>query len=327
MDGHFVCEFCNKAYTSISNLNYHKKNAKFCIEIQQEQKSTFSCEHCKKEFTNERYLKQHLQRCKSKKENIVQQTNEKLNKLEKESSETIHKLEKESSETIHKLEKEILELKLTLNFKDEIIKKLEKEISEFKKLEKRPNKTTIVNNNIDNSNTHNYQIQFNQLFENIHKLTSHAMNFRIPNISIAEIDKYDINNFESSFSKSLSNIFKDYTFCSNNETKEFVIKNENGEVNKMHIDEFVKYGLSLSIEGINKFMRKLEDRYMNRLDTNKITEEEFITVDESISNVLDFMKKLDKNFNSVTTNDENYPFKTLAQDTLKKCEHLITNIK
>lgn len=312
MSGNFVCEFCNKEYTSLSNLNYHKKNAKFCIEIQQEKRNVFSCEHCKKEFNNSRYLKQHLQRCKSKKENIVQMTTEKLNKLEK-----------ESLEKIYKLQTELSELKITITFKDEIIKKLEKENSELKKLEKRPNKTTIVNNTIDNSNTHNYQLQFNQLFENIHKLTSQAINYKIPRIAITEINKYDIKNIESSFSKSLSNIFKEFTFCSDINKKEFVIKNENGEINKMHVDEFVKYGLTLGVDGINKFINVLEDNYYNKVDANKLTREEYDTIIDSIRNIEALIRNINKD--SLESESDKLLFKTFTQDTLKKCDALFEN--
>ena len=323
MSGNFTCEFCNKEYTSLSNLNYHKKNAKFCIEIQQEKNNIFSCEHCKKEFNNPRYLKQHLQRCKSKKENIVQLATEKLSKLEKESSDKIHKLEKEYSDKIHKLEKELSELKIIITFKDEINKKLEKEISELKKLEKRPHKTTIVNNTIDNSNTHNYQLQFNQLFENIQKLTSQSINYRIPRIPITEINKYDIKNIESSFSKSLSNIFKDFTFCSDSNKKEFIIKNENGEINRMHIDEFVKYGLTLGEDGIKKFINILEDNYYQRVDNNKITKEEYEIIVDSIRNIEALIRNINKE--SLESESDKLLFKTFTQDTLKKCDMLLEN--
>ena len=31
------CNFCNNTFSSVSQLNYHKKTAKYCLKIQEEQ--------------------------------------------------------------------------------------------------------------------------------------------------------------------------------------------------------------------------------------------------------------------------------------------------
>ena len=67
------CKFCNKNFTTISNLNYHMKNNKKCLEIQQNQNqndNNVSCDFCKKNFSN-KSLKVHLRICKIKKEKEI----------------------------------------------------------------------------------------------------------------------------------------------------------------------------------------------------------------------------------------------------------------
>lgn len=59
------CEYCNKTFSTKSNLKYHMKTAKYCLEIQKRinnlddiQSKSFDCIYCKKEFsTNQRLLK------------------------------------------------------------------------------------------------------------------------------------------------------------------------------------------------------------------------------------------------------------------------------
>ena len=58
------CEFCNKEFSNISNLKYHQKNAKFCLELQNQKQNNYKCEYCNKEFASEKCLKQHIYHCK-----------------------------------------------------------------------------------------------------------------------------------------------------------------------------------------------------------------------------------------------------------------------
>ena len=67
------CEFCNKNFTTMSNLRYHKKTNKKCQEIQSKDKdineivleSSVSCEFCRKNFTKQT-IKVHDKICKKK---------------------------------------------------------------------------------------------------------------------------------------------------------------------------------------------------------------------------------------------------------------------
>jgi hypothetical protein len=109
----FNCNFCKKSYTSQSNLNNHQKTAKFCLDLQNKLSSgeLIRCEYCLKEFATKKYLQQHIEICKQKK-NVEQ------NDLKKDLENLKNDLEN--------LKNENIKLKLKLEMKDEIIKNLEK---------------------------------------------------------------------------------------------------------------------------------------------------------------------------------------------------------
>lgn len=100
------CEHCHKKYSSLSNLNYHKKTNKKCILLHQGEvvASTFtklSCTYCDKKFMCNKNLKVHLNGfC------------------------NVRKQEEQNKEEIHKKDEEIIELKKQLMKKDNDYKEL-----------------------------------------------------------------------------------------------------------------------------------------------------------------------------------------------------------
>ena len=63
------CEFCNKQFSNLGNLNYHKKTAKYCLNLRDEKfkKSQGNkCEYCNNEFTRKSNLINHYLSCKEK---------------------------------------------------------------------------------------------------------------------------------------------------------------------------------------------------------------------------------------------------------------------
>ena len=67
----YKCEFCDKSFSSASNLITHKRTAKFCLKIQQEKfpnveikKREFKCELCANIFKNKNLLNSHITICK-----------------------------------------------------------------------------------------------------------------------------------------------------------------------------------------------------------------------------------------------------------------------
>ena len=175
----YSCEFCKKVYTTISSLNYHKKSAKFCLELQKQSNNEnieikqHNCEYCDKSFTQKTPLLNHLIICnvksyKDKIDNKIEElkeeyerkindlkiNNENLlfefkveNKLKDEKYSSELKLKDEQIKL--KEEKYMSELKLKdeqlklkdeqLKLKDEIILKLEKKLDE--------NESRLIKNN------------------------------------------------------------------------------------------------------------------------------------------------------------------------------------
>ena len=63
----FTCEFCNKEYKNISNLNNHQKTAKFCLRIQngfEESEENLVCDLCDKTLSSKYRLESHKLTCK-----------------------------------------------------------------------------------------------------------------------------------------------------------------------------------------------------------------------------------------------------------------------
>ena len=117
------CEFCNKSFSTMSNLKYHIKTNKKCQIIQKEKNDELSsfvnCEFCNKIFTTQ-IFKIHNKTCKKKL--IEENKNLQIENIE------IKKIVNEKDEEIKNLLDRIIE-------KDEEIKKLQNE--EIKKLQMR----------------------------------------------------------------------------------------------------------------------------------------------------------------------------------------------
>ncbi len=167
----YSCEFCKKEYTSISSLNYHKKNTKFCLELQIKnntennkintdenisdnnsekihtnnknlQKKEYRCKYCEKVFSQKTPLTNHLTICNVK--NYKEKIDNKMNELKEEYERKINDLKINNENLLFdfkvenklKDEKYLSELKLKeeqIKLKEEQIKlKEEKYISELK---------------------------------------------------------------------------------------------------------------------------------------------------------------------------------------------------
>ena len=62
----FQCEFCEKNFSSKSNLSTHKKTAKYCLSQQNNDVKSFKCEFCDKCLTTKQRLNDHINICKLK---------------------------------------------------------------------------------------------------------------------------------------------------------------------------------------------------------------------------------------------------------------------
>jgi hypothetical protein len=287
------CNFCKKSYNSLSSLNYHQKNAKFCLELQNKLKNgeLIRCDFCLKEFTSKKYLNQHNEICKQKK--TIEQTDTKREN--------------------DKLHKEISDLKvkfdLSIKFKDETIEKLQKELEYYKKLANRP--TTV------NHTTNNYQIEFNQLVQNIDLFNDNSLSDKIKSITLQEMDGYDPKNLEDCVSHSLSNKIKDYTFCTDKARKMVVIKKENDIVEKISIKEFINLCLNTGLSEIRNYIKSLEEHYDTKLLEYKISDENFLVFDDSLQKIKEYMSK-----SNIDITDSGHPLKMLPDKVLSNCKHI-----
>ena len=138
----YICEFCNKEFTSISNLRFHQKSAKFCLKIQKENNNfkniinekIFKCEFCDKTFTQNCMLKTHSLTCKIKKEQTLDEIKEQVIKLKEEKEKEIRELKEEKEKEIRELKEQNLKLTIHLEIEKESNKKLEKKLEEYKNI-------------------------------------------------------------------------------------------------------------------------------------------------------------------------------------------------
>ena len=141
------CKFCNKNFTTISNLNYHMKNNKKCLESHEVQKNDNilkPCDFCKKNFSN-KSLKVHLRICKIKKEKEINDIINEKDDLLNEKDDLLN----EKDAIIEEMKNRILELetenKIYKNDHDFV-----KNMAAQPKTTNNNNKIRIMNNFFDN---------------------------------------------------------------------------------------------------------------------------------------------------------------------------------
>ena len=112
------CEFCKKVLSSKSNLNYHQKNNKTCLLIQQKineneiEIALVDCEFCNQSFSESNLVK-HLQKCKTRPliEMIRKEKDNEIEMIRKEKDKEIKIVRKEKDKEIEKLKKLVKKLK------------------------------------------------------------------------------------------------------------------------------------------------------------------------------------------------------------------------
>ena len=64
------CIHCGNKFTSLSILNNHVKNAKYCLKKRGIKKTAFNCKKCSKSFTSKRWCISHEVKCGESIENL-----------------------------------------------------------------------------------------------------------------------------------------------------------------------------------------------------------------------------------------------------------------
>ena len=164
------CQYCEHKFSSISNLNFHQKTAKFCLKLRKEQdvKEEYECEFCCNKYSRKSHLLSHLDNCKNKK----------------------------SIELEQKYEQEIKNLKKIITRLEYQIKDLQNKNQELalKAIEK----PTIVNNKSDNhsiTNTYNHLQPINLSPEHIYQVFD--QNLKLEDIYLAKTGNNVYSNISS----------------------------------------------------------------------------------------------------------------------------------
>ena len=147
------CSYCNKIFSNKYSLNTHKKTAKYCLKIQDENVEiiNFQCDYCQKILSTKQHLLTHLISCKEKE--LKEKEKEIKEILKREFKEQLEKQEK-----VHKEQLEIQKKELKMEFKEQLEKHEEIYKDQIKdllnKLDKIANKAidrpTTTNNTINN---------------------------------------------------------------------------------------------------------------------------------------------------------------------------------
>jgi len=130
------CNYCNKEFSSKSNLTIHQKSARYCLDIQGKVNENFKCKYCEKIFTYQQNLNEHFNSCKQKKKLELSEKEQKLlDKIEekesviqnllsekdKEIQDLLDVKEKETQRLLAEKDKQIARLEEMLKVKDKAI--------------------------------------------------------------------------------------------------------------------------------------------------------------------------------------------------------------
>jgi hypothetical protein len=317
------CEFCNKEFSSKSNLTLHKKTAKYCLEIQRLKNESINnnsdenlnfCEFCNKEFNYKYNLARHYNICKEK-----ERKEKDISKDTLEKKFTDHKIQTDNEifllkEQINKLFQDKISLekeKLSLEYE---IKNLKILLSEEKNRVKdeKDRVDELVNKNKNNINTTNiqnniYKDNFDELFEKLPKFTQENLINSFKDILNEDIFLQGID----SFSKVINRNLGVYGIVSDFSRNKIVIKDKDGNlVNTIspkvfvdsinNIQEITKEVLSKSREKVDTFNMLEQDVYINNLYPIKELILNCENEQTSDKNIMKYGKKLTDNCQVVT---------------------------
>ncbi len=267
----FVCEFCKKSFRSLSNLNYHKKSAKYCLTLQNK-KSTCVCTYCDKVFANNYTLQTHLTTCKNKKA---------MDEIE--------------------LNKDVQIVKLTNKVKDltNRVKELESSLkssnSQVELLTKLVEKPVVINNTTTNNNNNNYTVQFNALFNNLDVFNDKNVQKSIKEISsIGKVAELEYNDIKQSIIGALVlHSINKFTFCTDTARKTMVVKNTNNEQIKTPLDDFLADYISYGNKEIRNYVSKTNDHIDELVNNDMVPDETWYSYEKSRDNLLEQLTQLE----------------------------------
>lgn len=159
------CEFCKKVLSSKGNLNYHQKNNKTCLLIQQKineneiEIALVDCEFCNQSFSESNLVK-HLQKCKTRPLIEMIRKDKEIETFRKDKDKEIEMIRKDKDKEIEKLKKinkkmkkKIMDFTIEIERLKEansIYSKDHKEIIKIANQPKTNNNNNIIGNNFFN---------------------------------------------------------------------------------------------------------------------------------------------------------------------------------
>ena len=129
-----ICKFCNYELKTKSSLNYHQKNAKFCLKIQEKEQDKYKCNLCYKILSSKQRMESHKKICNVKRDKDPEQ-------LIREIREDNIKLKIQNENYKEQL------MKIEQNYKEQI-KDLQNKLDRI--VNKAIDKPTITNNTVNN---------------------------------------------------------------------------------------------------------------------------------------------------------------------------------
>ena len=272
------CEYCGKGFSSLFNLNKHKKTAGYCLEIQKNQFKVavdiglHICEYCEQEFTTKSNYQTHLGVCKAKKESdrIAE-----LNNLKIELNQYKAKNEMQAFQLVTQ-EKDLVTYRLLCEEKDRQLVKYEHEIEcikmekneeiECAKMEKNEEIERIKmekNEEIEhlkqqirekdehiqntphttiyqtNNNNSKYEFNFQAVFDKLPPFTDENIKERVGSILPRNLIEANDYNLLLNFCSNFGRKIADMVILTDKSRGLIFIKNKDGEKEKHQVKGFI----------------------------------------------------------------------------------------
>lgn len=132
-DDKFICNFCNKSFSTKSNLTNHQKRTKKCLELQNNNncENLFHCDDCKKQYSSKQIFDKHT--CKKEwLSKLLEEKDKEIAYLKNELSKANEKIaqlaeigmKKSSIKTTYKVNQNIMNKMTPFNLTPESVKEI-----------------------------------------------------------------------------------------------------------------------------------------------------------------------------------------------------------
>jgi uncharacterized coiled-coil protein SlyX len=177
------CQYCKKTFNNKYTLGQHQKTAKYCLDLQGIENTSFSCAYCNKNLCTNDRLYTHYQSCKEKQKIEVVKDVETQN-------EYLKKTIQEKNDYITKLETKIEKMESKLEAK---LEKLESTVTTIALESKTPAKAAPTTNNTTNLITVTNNNVLNLSQEHVKKVLAEKLDFNVVYAGQAGLAKFVVD--------------------------------------------------------------------------------------------------------------------------------------